>query len=53
MVAAVRPEVLKSILAAIPVGRLGQPRDVARIVAFLVGEENGFITGATVPLNGG
>lgn len=53
MVAAVRPEVLKSILAAIPVGRLGQPRDVARVVAFLISEENAFITGTTIPLNGG
>jgi len=53
MVAAVRPEVLQGIVAAIPVGRLGTPEDVARAVAFLADDAAGFITGATFDVNGG
>jgi acetoacetyl-CoA reductase len=53
MVAGVREDVMKSILAAIPVGRLGKPEDIARMVAFLVRDDADFITGATFSLNGG
>jgi acetoacetyl-CoA reductase len=53
MVAAVRPDILKTIVAAIPVGRLGHPEDVARMVGFLARDDNDFITGATFSLNGG
>ena len=53
MVAGVREDVMKSILAAIPVGRIGQPVDVARMVAFLARDDADFITGATFSLNGG
>ena len=53
MVAAVRPDVLKTIIAGIPAGRLGRPEDVARMVAFLARDDNDFITGATFALNGG
>lgn len=53
MVAALRPDVLKAISAAIPVGRLGTPADIARVAAFLVDEAAGFITGATIDVNGG
>jgi len=53
MVASVRPEVLQAILAGIPVGRLGSPADVARMVAFLADDAAGFITGATFDVNGG
>ncbi|MYM97765.1 acetoacetyl-CoA reductase [Duganella vulcania] len=53
MVAAVPDEVLKKIVAQIPVGRLGQPEEVARLVRFLVGDEAGYITGATFSANGG
>jgi acetoacetyl-CoA reductase len=35
------------------VGRLGTPEEVARMVAFLVADEAGFITGATFDINGG
>ncbi len=41
------------ILPAIPVGRLGEAEDIARCVAFLVADEAGFITGATLSANGG
>jgi len=53
MVAAVRPEVLQQIVAGIPVGRLGRPEDIGRMVAFLASEDAGFITGATFDVNGG
>jgi acetoacetyl-CoA reductase len=54
MVQAIAPDILKSrILPQIPVGRLGQPEEIARTVAFLAGEEAGFITGATFAVNGG
>jgi len=54
MVRAVPEEVLKSkILPLIPVGRLGEPEEVARCVVFLAGDEAGFITGSTLSVNGG
>ena len=53
MVNAVPEEVRKQIIAQIPVARLGQPADIARVVVFLAAEEAGFITGANIPVNGG
>ncbi len=53
MVAAVPTDVLAKIVAKIPVGRLGQASEIARGVAFLVGEEAGFVTGSTLSINGG
>lgn len=53
MVAEVPPDVLKSIVDTIPVGRLGTPLDVGRMVAFLADDAAGFITGATFNVNGG
>ena len=53
MVRAVPDEVLQKIVARIPVGRLGQAREIARGVLFLVGDEAGFITGSTLSINGG
>lgn len=54
MVKAVPKEVLeKSVLPLIPVRRLGEPEEIARCVVFLVAEESGFITGATLSANGG
>ncbi|HET8747719.1 MAG TPA: acetoacetyl-CoA reductase [Ramlibacter sp.] len=53
MVAAVPEEILKTIVARIPVGRLAQPEEIARAVLFLVAEEAGFITGSTLSINGG
>ena len=37
----------------LPLGRLAQPADIARAVAFLLSPEAGFITGQTIPVNGG
>jgi acetoacetyl-CoA reductase len=54
MVLAVPKEVLeKRILPLIPVGRLGEPREIARCVLFLASDEAGFITGSTLSANGG
>ncbi len=36
-----------------PAGRIGQPEDVAALVAFLLSKESGYITGATIDINGG
>ncbi len=53
MVMAVPEEVRNQIIAGIPVGRLGEAEEIARCVVFLVSEEAGFITGATLSANGG
>lgn len=53
MVAAVPEEQLAKIIAKIPVGRLGEAHEIARMVAFLCAEESGFITGSTISINGG
>jgi acetoacetyl-CoA reductase len=54
MVAAIDPEVLKTrILPQIPVGRLGMPEEIGKIVAFLASDDAGFMTGSTVSANGG
>jgi acetoacetyl-CoA reductase len=49
----VKDEVLQSIIANIPVGRLGKPEEIARVVAFLAARESSFITGANLDVNGG
>lgn len=41
------------ILQSIPVGRLGNPGDIARVIEFLTREESGFINGAVIDINGG
>ncbi len=54
MVRAVPKEVLeKNILPQIPVGRLGEPEEIARCVVFLASDHSGFITGSTMTVNGG
>ncbi|MFO1493928.1 MAG: acetoacetyl-CoA reductase [Lysobacterales bacterium] len=48
------PETIRQeIVAKIPVGRLGEPSDIARAVQFLSADDAGFITGANLPVNGG
>ena len=43
----------REIIPAIPVGRLGSPRDLGYLVGFLASEEAGWITGETIQINGG
>ena len=54
MVRAIDEKVLNErIIPQIPVGRLGEPEEIARCVVFLAAEDAGFITGATITANGG
>ncbi|MGH8287146.1 MAG: acetoacetyl-CoA reductase [Steroidobacteraceae bacterium] len=53
MVRAVKPEVMERIVGAIPVKRLGEPDEIASIVAWIASDEAGFATGADFSLNGG
>ena len=54
MVKAVPQEVMeKTILPQIPIGRLGEPEEVARCVIFLASDDAGLITGSTLTANGG
>lgn len=53
MVRAVPEEVLKKIVAKVPVGRLGKASEIARGVVFLTREDAGFVTGSTLSINGG
>jgi acetoacetyl-CoA reductase len=52
MVMAVPEKVRESIIAGIPAGRLGEPEEIARCVAFLVADDAGFINGSTISANG-
>lgn len=53
MVMAVPDDVREKIVAQIPMGRLGQPEEIAHAVDFFVGEQAGWITGANLSVNGG
>ncbi|HWK63740.1 MAG TPA: acetoacetyl-CoA reductase [Rhizobiaceae bacterium] len=53
MVMAVPEKVRETIVAQIPVGRLGEAAEIARCVVFLASDEAGFITGSTITANGG
>lgn len=54
MVEAIPKDVLEAkILPQIPVGRLGQPDEVAALIAFLCSDDASFITGANLAINGG
>ncbi len=53
MTAGMREDVLEKIVGGIPVGRMGEPEEIARAVLFLINEHSGFITGETLSINGG
>ncbi len=53
MVQAVPKEALDKVIAKIPVGRLGEPDEIARVVEFLADPESAFITGQIYSVNGG
>lgn len=53
MAAGVSDDVNAALLTKIPVGRFGYPEDIASVVAFLVSDGAGFVTGATIDSNGG
>ena len=54
MVKAIDEKVLnEKIIPQIPIGRLGEPEEIARCVVFLASDEAGLITGSTISANGG
>ncbi|HWA00643.1 MAG TPA: acetoacetyl-CoA reductase [Caulobacterales bacterium] len=53
MVAGVPEEVMKKIIATIPMQRLGRAEEIAKAVSYLASEDAGFITGSTLTINGG
>lgn len=53
MIKTVPQNILDQIISGIPVGRLGQPEEIARCVTFLAADEAAFITGETMSVNGG
>ena len=53
MVTAVPEDVLGQIVAAIPVGRLGKPEEIAELIAFICSEAGAYMTGSNVSMNGG
>ena len=53
LVMAIRPDIRQQIIDSIPMGRLAKPEEIAAVVAFLVSEEAGYITGANISVNGG
>ena len=53
MVKAMPEEALNKTVSQIPIGRLGEPEEIARCVTFLASYDSGFITGSTITANGG
>ncbi len=53
MVMAIKPEVRDAITATIPVGRLGRPEEIGGLCAYLASDLAGYMTGATLNINGG
>ena len=53
MVKAIPEHLRVDIINTIPVGRVGEPRDIARAVSFLVADDAGYITGTELSINGG
>lgn len=53
MVMAIKPEVREQIVAQIPMGRLGKPEEIGKLVAYLASEYAGYMTGSTLSINGG
>ncbi len=53
MIRTMKPEVLESRIAEIPLGRLGQPDDVANTALFLASDMSAYLTGITIEISGG
>lgn len=53
MVMAIKQEVRDAIISTIPVGRMGRPDEIGGLVAYLASDQAGYITGATLNINGG
>ena len=53
MTAAIQGDMREAMLARIPLGRAGSPEEVAGLVSYLASEAAGYITGATIAIDGG
>lgn len=53
MTAVIRPDILEGMISGIPVGRLGLPKEIASMVAWLASDEAAYATGADFTVNGG
>ncbi len=53
MVKAIKQDILDKIVAQVPMGRLGEPNEIANAVGYLVSEDARYITGANIAINGG
>jgi acetoacetyl-CoA reductase len=53
MVMAIKEEVREQIIATVPAGRLGKPEEIGDLCAYLASDKAGYITGATININGG
>lgn len=53
MVMAIKQEIRDAIVAGVPVGRLGKPEEIGALVSYLASDLAGFMTGATLNINGG
>ena len=46
-------EVLRNVVGAVPMGRMGEPEEIAHAVLWLADEKSAYVTGANIPINGG
>jgi NAD(P)-dependent dehydrogenase (short-subunit alcohol dehydrogenase family) len=53
MLASIPEKPMQQLVAQIPCGRIGQPEEIARVVAFLAHDDSSYITGQTWAVNGG
>jgi acetoacetyl-CoA reductase len=53
MTDAMPDEAKAQVLAMVPVGRIGEPADIARVIVFLCADDSGYLTGVNLPVNGG
>jgi acetoacetyl-CoA reductase len=53
MVMAIKPEILQTIIDGVPMKRLGKPEEMGAACVYLASENGGFMTGATLNINGG
>ncbi|NKC17450.1 SDR family oxidoreductase [Pseudoalteromonas sp. S4498] len=53
MLTSMKPEVLEQVINTIPARRLGKPEEIAHLVAYLISENAGYVSGANFEINGG